>query len=62
MGKKKLTSMFFCDLEVLSNIERYWVARKDFYKLLINTRHMLILSTTHCKCIVSETCKVIHNS
>ena len=34
IGKKYLTSLFFHGLEVFSNIEYYWVARRDFYKLL----------------------------
>jgi len=34
-GKKYLTSMLFHCLEMLSNIEHYWVDRRDFYKLLI---------------------------
>ena len=34
-GKKKLNFYAFHSLEMLSNIDYYWVARRDFYKLLI---------------------------
>ena len=32
MGKKYLTSMIFYSLEVLSNIELYWVVKEIFIK------------------------------
>ena len=56
-GKKYLISMFFHSLEVLYNIERYWVASIEFYKLLIPNICASIVNT-HCKCIVAKPTKL----
>ena len=60
-GKKYLSFMLFYSVEVLSNIECYWILGETFYKLLILDIYAYV-STSHYRCIVTKTCKVIYNS
>ena len=59
--KKYLTSMLFHVSEALSNIERNWVSRRDFYKLLILVICAYVVNNS-LRCIITETYKVICNS
>ena len=54
--KKYLISIPFHSLEVLYNIECYWIARTHFYKLLIPNICASVVDT-HCKCIVTKPTK-----